>query len=1358
MRMGWLWRFVLATVFLVSRALGADVPEELKSTFWEPYACDAWTTGLYHFDEAEKESLDAVLDNRNAPADPLSPAPVTAKGAGRQRAVSAVPLGAPLALAGACQLSPGSGRFGGGLRFAGADGRADGELSQGPRTLEFWMRPEALPADKATVAHVSAGALRKRTIVLRLTRTGELELDWLGQVQLLPGVRCPAGQWSHVALAWDGQERCEVRINGILTAPPLPLKSQGTAPLIQYVLGNDPAGQSGFRGVLDELRTSRAMRQYYPCDLDWPDVEGRMPPRAGQPWFRDAAHLVFHASFNGTLVPAVAPPGMRPPAEVPATIEPPERIDPEKRQFVGGVERQGVVVGALGPTIEYRAKGLLSAERGTIAFWVRPLNWNNSLVWNPFAKFPMKTVPLFEVQTTEKKRAAMVSLVQTPNVDIWQHPVEIHPGRWLHLCWTWDGKEDQWYLDGRPWPYGGAWNAERKPVPSDAWQVLRFGRSQSACALDDFRIYDRVLAPAEVANLAAQFDRRKQVRPLPPIDMTLDYNGVAGRVDVRLFPLSPDYAKVASVMVSVMPAGAAQSIGQKLLSLEGRDEVRGRVETTPMEFTTYDVRAVARDAAGQGLCAAKASFERKAPPWWRNTIGVSDKVMPDWTPVQIKGRTVSVSLREICFGDSGLPEKIVSAGEDILGGPIALAASSGGKAIALEPVRGAFRAEPRGEVRADFRGASAAADLSANVEGYVEFDGMMWFRVTVSPLSERGTGTSPQSVPPGKVCTGSEPVPFSDSRQPALDGLTLRVPYAGDSAGLMHWWSGNHGFRNPRVVHIGATPAGEGTVFRSTDKASVELYPGMRGSFMPYVMLTGDRRGMAWFAENDRGWTPNAEVPAVTIQRQGKTVSLVLNIIGEPVKLTGPRTFEFGLHPIPVKPLEKGWRMTPNWGVFPDSFCGFNLKGSHSTQFYRHPENLDWDMAARRFRGELGSLGGAHREPEFVRGFRSQYGRDPKPRELMVAGLYYDLARIDGFPEHTREWGDLWWSQRYTPEMIDYCVWIWDEWVKSGLAKGIYYDDCFNYPVDAWPSPVTYRLPDGRVQPGFQWRQFREMLKRTRQVCYDRGLTPHLCTHTTHTFFIPYHSFFDTVLDGEDFYQSAGETRDFLDSWPPDRLRFMNPEKWGLITTWLGWHAGGEKNWPKFPTLYWRHCRAYTAGLLAHDILWTCEGLGQSYEIDRNWLRQSLLRTDPETQFVPYWDLGGLAAHAHRDLYVSAWKRSGRCVVSLVNWGNERLEAEVKLDLKAMGLGDVPPEQVQVRDVDATLLKYFDGDVSQVKRTDVPKSGRGPNDALDELLGPADKPSTDQRRAKDPDGALAWKDGVLRCPVRRHDFRLLEFR
>ena len=84
---------------------------------------------------------------------------------------------------------------------------------------------------------------------------------------------------------------------------------------------------------------------------------------------------------------------------------------------------------------------------------------------------------------------------------------------------------------------------------------------------------------------------------------------------------------------------------------------------------------------------------------------------------------------------------------------------------------------------------------------------------------------------------------------------------------------------------------------------------------------------------------------------------------------------------------------------------------------------------------------------------------------------------------------------------------------------------------------------------------------------------------------------------------------------------------------------------------------------------------------------------------------------------------------------------------------------VEVRDVDTSLLRYFDNDATLIKPPGKPQDV-GPADRGGPLadLTKGEKPSAQDRRAADPDGKFEWRGGVLRCPVRRHDFRLFEFR
>jgi hypothetical protein len=898
--------------------------------------------------------------------------------------------------------------------------------------------------------------------------------------------------------------------------------------------------------------------------------------------------------------------------------------------------------------------------------------------------------------------------------------------------------------EGDPYPYHKAsarWWVESKPIQllfqeNQYWE--QSGLPVPQTVMDDFRIYRRPLAPTEIANLAKLHDPRQELVKLPPADMDLHANGVLGKVKTALIPLISQYEQVAGASLKVTKVGEKEAFGKATASFGEQRQGSVLVETRPMEFATYEVLAELLDANGQALASVKDSFTRKPPPWWGCQAGVSDKPMPEWDPVRIEGNRISVSVRDIQLAPSGLPEKVVSAGEDVLARPISLAISAAGKEIPLKSDREAVEVVKRTEERVDFRGGMSGPELAVNTDAYAEFDGMMWFAVTLTPLGQ------PVSV----------------------DSAVLTIPYRLESAELMHWWSGERDFRDhqpPQAVYIGSLPEGEGAVFRSNDKERVRQLENLRGSFIPYLMLTGMKRGMAWFAESDRGWTQSMEVPAVSVVRDGKTVSLVLNVISSKVTVDCPRSFSFGLHPIPVRRLDPDWRRFPGGisSCMPDTFSGNNLKGRKGpTAFNIYPED-DWDAVRRRIDGEGLTKGAAGLKALYeaqIERFRKA-GHEPLPIELNVPGLYWDLQWSGRHPEHTREWAEAWGLgygdlQFYTPEFIDYTAWAWNDWLKrtDKFIQGAYMDDCWGVPQSQLGGPVAYQLPDGHVQPGFQFRGYRERLKRMRQISWDNGVVPHLTAHTTHTFLIPYHSFFDTILDGEDRYSDPPDQTDFLDHWRLDRMRFNHNEKWGLVTIWLGW-AGNSLRPEKWPAWSFRQTRAYIAHLAQHEIAWG---------FDEKVIQDFGLR-ERDTVFIPYWDRGGTAKSSDPNVKVTVWKRPGKCLVLLFNTGNERSEVEVEFDLKRLGLADA---KVEARDADPTLLSYFKEDSTTQETPDVPDGKKlEETAALDEDEAPEeeleqtpDKLPLEERRAKDPDGKFEWTGGVLKCPVRRHDYRLFLFR
>jgi hypothetical protein len=373
-------------------------------------------------------------------------------------------------------------------------------------------------------------------------------------------------------------------------------------------------------------------------------------------------------------------------------------------------------------------------------------------------------------------------------------------------------------------------------------------------------------------------------------------------------------------------------------------------------------------------------------------------------------------------------------------------------------------------------------------------------------------------------------------------------------------------------------------------------------------------------------------------------------------------------------------------------------------------------------------------------------------------------------PEHTREFHEVWWSGNVrgaVPDraFVDFSAWCWHNWVETGVVEGFYIDGVGMGTEIVDRGNLAYTLPDGHVQPGYGWRLIRQHHKRMRQILWDAGIVPHICNHMTNGPYAPIVSFVDVMLDGEWQYQSPPSERDFLDVWPPDRMRIAHVGKWHVMTKWLGWTVD-----PPHELKAWtyRRDRAWIANLALHDVQWRFWGTyAPVWAADASGLR------DTGTEFVPYWDDGGLADHGHDGLYVCAWKpppredRPDACVVLLVNGSDGRIDpATVRLDTRVMGLGD-DPGRIAAEDIDPMLLYagQYETDPTHVETpaaaTLTDFDGLPPDEELDPEMLLEEEVSLDlaseEGRAAHPDYRFTWTDRELRCAVRRHDYRLFRF-
>jgi len=184
-------------------------------------------------------------------------------------------------------------------------------------------------------------------------------------------------------------------------------------------------------------------------------------------------------------------------------------------------------------------------EQGSVAFWVRPIDWDNRTRWAQTSTSPRpKVSPVFQLNALHHDGSPLkfgpfmqLFMIRTPDANL-ANPVSLHPGIWTHICVTWGAGGRRTYVNGQRRDDSGAvgFAINRDGVKAAAPVHLAFGRTDtafdfhpeemgaSACAVDDFRLYRRTLSPSEVRNLAVMFDRRTELKPLPAVDMTTRYN------------------------------------------------------------------------------------------------------------------------------------------------------------------------------------------------------------------------------------------------------------------------------------------------------------------------------------------------------------------------------------------------------------------------------------------------------------------------------------------------------------------------------------------------------------------------------------------------------------------------------------------------------------------------------------------------------------------------------------------------------------------------------------------------------------------------------------------------------------------
>ena len=182
------------------------------------------------------------------------------------------------------------------------------------------------------------------------------------------------------------------------------------------------------------------------------------------------------------------------------------------------------------------------------------------------------------------------------------------------------------------------------------------------------------------------------------------------------------------------------------------------VADLPAGVYTARVQLQAKDQARAPMEQAFEIWPK--PEWLGNTIGITDEVLPPWTPLAYTGGTLSCWGRQLDVGQSLLPERIDVLGETLFAAPPALTLTAGGKTNRLS--RAAVRFTRRDPQRAEFTAETETPGFRITTENWIEYDGFQWITLTVTPKQP-----------------GAE-----------VQDLTLELPFRREIA--THWFNGEY--------------------------------------------------------------------------------------------------------------------------------------------------------------------------------------------------------------------------------------------------------------------------------------------------------------------------------------------------------------------------------------------------------------------------------------------------------------------------------------------------------------------------------------------------------------------------------------
>lgn len=638
------------------------------------------------------------------------------------------------------------------------------------------------------------------------------------------------------------------------------------------------------------------------------------------------------------------------------------------------------------------------------------------------------------------------------------------------------------------------------------------------------------------------------------------------------------------------------------------------------------------------------------PEWWNRDYGDTDQIIYPFSPIESVDRSVpgekdkrdgfSCWGRDYVLNAMGLPDAVYSQGEEVLAEPARIVVERDGREHAIALGRPTITEHEDYRVR--FKGQAEGAGLQFTATGWLEQDGLVYIDLTYAPAGE------------GPV---------------EVDGLRIEFPVSErDADSLLCVGPGeNYSSRTTMLLPDDR----QGRLWSTLDTGITGSNMTV-GSFYPTMWIGSERRGFLWWADTDRGWVPKDEVPAHEAVRRGGSVVLINNIIGTSYRLDEARTISLSYNASPFRPLPDGWRMAiatedgtffqPFRGVRKDSKTGEKVKQGHGHVNWIHPESRypeEWGelWAEQKKKADAHARRYIWRDP-----FKAQSGINFTHMSFQLMGYGDKTLEKDILKYFGPEWKRDTWNETY----IDYAMYLFDRAFGEGGVRSTYWDLTFPRQFNNLQSGLAYRLPDGRVQPGYNGWNIRRFFMRLYALMDRHDLVPGANgAHSTNAYVTVALPWLDAVLDGERNWDLDTSPLDWVDTMPINRMRAMSdPHNWGTAICWMSNYTADDRTDIK------------AAKVSQAEYVWMYDTWRNPYlGPGPRQMPQSILEwglNGPNVAYHPFWRNPYARSNAE-DILVTLWRlpSEGRAMVGIFNYNTDTtLDARVEVDMEKLGLAD----------------------------------------------------------------------------------------